>query len=41
MQAVRAASLTPLEVLDLVHAAAIFASADRLMLKLGEPVFPA
>jgi len=41
LQAVRAAGLTPLEVLDLVHAAAIFAWANRLMLNLGEPVFPA
>ncbi len=40
LQAVRAAKLTPLEVLDLVHAAAIFAWANRLMLNLGEPVFP-
>ena len=32
---------TVLEVLDLVHAAAIFAWANRLMLNLGEPVFPA
>ena len=39
LQAVRAAGLTPLEVLDLVHAAAIFAWANRLMLNLGEPVF--
>ena len=41
LQAVRPAGLTPLEVLDLVHAAAIFAWANRLMLNLGEPVFPA
>lgn len=41
LQAVRAAGLTPLEVLDLVHAAAIFAWANRLMLNLGEPIFPA
>jgi len=41
LQGVRAAGLTPLEVLDLVHAAAIFAWANRLMLNLGEPVFPA
>jgi uncharacterized peroxidase-related enzyme len=40
LQAVRAAGLTPLQVLDLVHAAAIFAWANRLMLNLGEPVFP-
>ena len=30
-----------LEMLDLVHAVAIFAWANRLMLNLGEPVFPA
>ena len=41
LQAVRAAGLTPLEVLDLVHATAIFAWANRLMLNLGEPVFAA
>ena len=40
LQAVRAAGLTPLELLDLVHATAIFAWANRLMLNLGEPVFP-
>jgi uncharacterized peroxidase-related enzyme len=38
---VRAAGLSPLETLDLVHAVAIFAWANRLMLNLGEPVFPA
>lgn len=41
LQAARAAGLTPLELLDLVHAAAIFAWANRLMLNLGEPVFAA
>ncbi|MGJ7573048.1 CMD domain-containing protein [Variovorax sp. RB2P76] len=41
LQAVRAAGLTPLEILDTVHAVAIFAWANRLMLNLGEPVFPA
>ncbi len=40
LQAVRAAGLTPLEMLDLVHAVAIFAWANRLMLNLGEPIFP-
>lgn len=40
LQAVRAAGLTALEQLDLVHAVAIFAWANRLMLNLGEPVFP-
>jgi uncharacterized peroxidase-related enzyme len=34
----RAAGLGPLEILDLVHAVAIFAWANRLMLNLGEPV---
>jgi alkylhydroperoxidase family enzyme len=29
------------EVLDLLHSDAIFAWANRLMLNLGEPVFPA
>ncbi|SDI17352.1 peroxidase-related enzyme [Variovorax sp. OV700] len=41
LHAVRAAGLTPLEILDAVHAVAIFAWANRLMLNLGEPVFPA
>ncbi|TDP61329.1 CMD domain-containing protein [Roseateles toxinivorans] len=39
LQAVRAAGLSALEVLDLIHAVAIFAWANRLMLNLGEPVF--
>ena len=39
LQAVRAAGLSALEILDLVHAVAIFAWANRLMLNLGEPVF--
>ncbi|MDB5914545.1 MAG: carboxymuconolactone decarboxylase, partial [Ramlibacter sp.] len=34
----RAAGLGELEILDLVHAIAIFAWANRLMLNLGEPV---
>jgi uncharacterized peroxidase-related enzyme len=33
--------LTHEEILDLSHAIAIFAWANRLMLTLGEPVFPA
>lgn len=41
LQAVREAGLTPLEILDLVHAIAIFAWANRLMLNLGEAVIPA
>jgi alkylhydroperoxidase family enzyme len=32
--------LTELEILDLIHSVAIFAWANRLMLNLGEPVFP-
>lgn len=40
-RALRAAGLSALEMLDLVHAVAIFAWANRLMLNLGEPVFPA
>jgi uncharacterized peroxidase-related enzyme len=41
LRAVRAAGLTDLEILDTIHAVAIFAWANRLMLNLGEPVFPA
>ncbi|WCM91047.1 peroxidase-related enzyme [Acidovorax sp. NCPPB 2350] len=41
LQPVLAAGLTGLEVLDLVHAIAIFAWANRLMLNLGEAVLPA
>lgn len=40
LQAVRAAGLSALEILDLIHAVAIFAWANRLMLNLGEPIFP-
>ncbi len=39
LQAVRAAGLSPLEILDAIHAVAIFGWANRLMLNLGEPVF--
>jgi len=35
------ASFNPQEALDLVHAIALFAWANRLMLNLGEPVLPA
>ncbi|MBP6894599.1 MAG: peroxidase-related enzyme [Pseudacidovorax sp.] len=35
----RAAGLSDLEILDLIHAIAIFAWANRLMLNLGEPVY--
>jgi uncharacterized peroxidase-related enzyme len=38
--AVRSAGLSTLDILDLLHAVAIFAWANRLMLNLGEPVFP-
>ncbi|MFZ4649183.1 MAG: CMD domain protein [Rubrivivax sp.] len=38
LRALREAGLTSLEVLDLIHAIAIFAWANRLMLNLGEPV---
>mgnify|MGYP000199149279 CR=1 FL=1 len=36
-EALRAAGLDDREVLDLVHAVALFAWANRLMLSLGEP----
>lgn len=36
----KAQGLSDLEVLDLIHSVAIFAWANRLMLNLGEPVFP-
>ncbi|PWC53334.1 peroxidase-related enzyme [Azospirillum sp. TSO22-1] len=36
--ALRAAGLDDLQILDLIHAVAIFAWANRLMLTLGEPV---
>ena len=38
LTAAEAAGLSALEMLDLVHAIAIFAWANRLMLNLGEPV---
>ena len=40
IQALKDAGLNELEVLDLIHSIAIFAWANRLMLNLGEPVFP-
>jgi uncharacterized peroxidase-related enzyme len=40
IQALKDAGLNDAEILDLVHATAIFAWANRLMLNLGEPVFP-
>jgi uncharacterized peroxidase-related enzyme len=36
----RAVGLSELAILDLIHSVAIFAWANRLMLNLGEPVFP-
>lgn len=41
IQALKDAGLNDAEVLDLLHSDAIFAWANRLMLNLGEPVFPA
>jgi CMD domain protein len=38
VEALAAAGLEPLEILDLIHSVAIFAWANRLMLNLGEPV---
>lgn len=38
--ALKEVGLNDLEVLDLIHSIAIFAWANRLMLNLGEPVFP-
>ncbi|MBB5391007.1 MULTISPECIES: peroxidase-related enzyme [unclassified Herbaspirillum] len=40
IQALKDVGLNELEVLDLIHSIAIFAWANRLMLNLGEPVFP-
>ncbi|CAJ0738838.1 hypothetical protein R16034_01330 [Ralstonia edaphis] len=40
LKPLKAAGLTDAEILDLIHAVAIFAWANRLMLNLGEPVFP-
>lgn len=41
IKALEAVGLSEAEILDLVHSVAIFAWANRLMLNLGEPVFPA
>ena len=41
IQALRDQGLDDGQVLDLIHAISIFAWANRLMLNLGEPVFPA
>ncbi len=40
IHALKAVGLTDIEVLDLVHSVALFAWANRLMLNLGEPIFP-
>lgn len=40
IQALKDVGLSDAEVLDLLHSDAIFAWANRLMLNLGEPVFP-
>ncbi|MFJ1298508.1 peroxidase-related enzyme [Pseudomonadota bacterium AL_CKDN230030165-1A_HGKHYDSX7] len=40
IQALADVGLNPGEILDLLHSDAIFAWANRLMLNLGEPVFP-
>lgn len=40
LQRLADAGLSDAEILDLIHAIAIFAWANRLMLNLGEPVFP-
>ncbi|MEX3898533.1 peroxidase-related enzyme [Paraburkholderia sp. JPY432] len=41
LDALRRAGLDDAQILDLSHAIAIFAWANRLMLTLGEPMFPA
>jgi len=41
IQTLKDAGLSEQEILDLIHSVAIFAWANRLMLNLGEPVFPA
>lgn len=41
IRALKAVGLNDAEILDLLHSDAIFAWANRLMLNLGEPVFPA
>ncbi len=40
IQTLKDVGLTEIEILDLIHSIAIFAWANRLMLNLGEPVFP-
>jgi uncharacterized peroxidase-related enzyme len=41
LQPLIAVGMTDAEIIDLIHAVSIFAWANRLMLNLGEPVFPA
>ncbi len=41
IDALKDVGLNEQEILDLIHSVAIFAWANRLMLNLGEPVFPA
>ena len=41
LAALTAAGVGSAEALDLIHAIAIFAWANRLMLNLGEPLYPA
>ncbi|MDH6170086.1 putative peroxidase-related enzyme [Variovorax boronicumulans] len=41
IRVLKEAGLQELEILDLIHSVALFAWANRLMLNLGEPVFPA
>ena len=40
IRALREVGLTEMEILDLIHAVALFAWANRLMLNMGEPIFP-
>jgi len=40
IQTLKDVGLSEAEILDLIHSVAIFAWANRLMLNLGEPVFP-
>lgn len=40
IQSLKDTGLTDAEILDLIHSVAIFAWANRLMLNLGEPIFP-
>jgi len=40
LAALREVGVSDAEILDLIHSVAIFAWANRLMLNLGEPVFP-